>query len=306
MKNNTTRPVTESLERTRSTKSQYAKRVQPARKASVSKSSRRKVQSSDEDDMAADEAAMTAAFEHAAKAQDRRNRQTRATIAPQTSADNQDASDPDELRFWFNRPNEVRHRDDPCPGYVPTREELIALARHWAKERLDTALERFVAAFCGSDGSADMFLMAHASDRLHLIAKVIGEEACQKVIAQVEEKERRSLGDERWRIFLHGSEAEKYQVAMENCRRIEHEQSKPHFTASHIAKEVVELFPHLDRSEIEDALRLAGRLIEWGVVLRTPCDHEWVRDREDHRTERCIKCRAIREIKIEYQELSVV
>jgi hypothetical protein len=70
----------------------------------------------------------------------------------------------------------------PMPGYVPTKHELLLLARHWAEERTDIA--RFWSDY-GQVGSEDMRMDLYASHRLGRISDQVGEEEIRKIYEYV-------------------------------------------------------------------------------------------------------------------------
>jgi hypothetical protein len=88
-------------------------------------------------------------------------------------------------------------------AYPLTRDELLVLARHWAKEDLDLQLFFF---FTGCTGGIECRTMAYAGHRLRRIADLLGLDAVQRAVAEVEEEARRDIGDEEWRGFTGGTE----------------------------------------------------------------------------------------------------
>jgi hypothetical protein len=71
----------------------------------------------------------------------------------------------------------------PCPEYIPTRFELLLLARHWSRVLVD--LERWWAASdsVGSDETRQWF---YANERLNQITDLAGVDSVSKLFAEVE------------------------------------------------------------------------------------------------------------------------
>ena len=95
----------------------------------------------------------------------------------------------------------ARYSEEPVTTYPLTKDELRALAEHWAYTHLDCSV------FCclyGTVGSTDLRMWEYTEDRLKRIADILGEEEIEKVIAEVDEKMRQRLGDEVWTAFREG------------------------------------------------------------------------------------------------------
>ncbi len=94
-------------------------------------------------------------------------------------------------------------------GYPLTRCELLLLARQWAIEDLDPAVFYFVT---GSTGSTERHLRMLAGERLDCIAKLVGEEAVQQMIAHAEAEFAAWLGPDHWQVFCHGDKHARQRV----------------------------------------------------------------------------------------------
>jgi hypothetical protein len=94
----------------------------------------------------------------------------------------------------------------PCPDYVPTRYEVLELARHWYFELLD--LETY---FCyyATVGSDDWRIMAYAKRRLDRMAAALGMDAVEAVYKEVEAEFRKRMGDRDWDVCKQGSPEER-------------------------------------------------------------------------------------------------
>ena len=89
--------------------------------------------------------------------------------------------------------------------YAPTRHELIQLARYWVREDLRFVVDYYLFGFTSCSQSK---LVAFGGDRLRQLEKILGDEAVQTVVEQVEDEYRWSLGDKIWKIFKEGTRAE--------------------------------------------------------------------------------------------------
>ena len=78
-----------------------------------------------------------------------------------------------------------------CPGYVPTRHELLQLVRYWITEFL--RIETFFF-FEGQVGSADWRTSVYAVRRLNRIVGVLGREAVDAVVSDVKNEFRSASG----------------------------------------------------------------------------------------------------------------
>ncbi len=93
----------------------------------------------------------------------------------------------------------------PCPEFVPTRHEVLEIARYWGSELLDNQIYWFL---YGQTGSDEIRIMAFAEARLDRIAAILGTESVTAVWEQVEHKFREQLGDKLWDTFKNGNEDE--------------------------------------------------------------------------------------------------
>jgi hypothetical protein len=78
---------------------------------------------------------------------------------------------------------------EECAEYRPTRHEVRQLVRHWAKVRLDIALDWF---FYEMTGSREIRLGPYADARLARLEEVLGAEAVRQVVAEVEAEQKRT------------------------------------------------------------------------------------------------------------------
>lgn len=102
-------------------------------------------------------------------------------------------------------------------GFVPTRYELIQLAKHWAKVAID--IEYFW--FCYEQpSSSEIRLRPFAWRRVNRIADVLGDEAVQKAVDAAYEEYGKRQDARTWNIFLNGTPEERKALQDEIAREI--------------------------------------------------------------------------------------
>jgi hypothetical protein len=94
--------------------------------------------------------------------------------------------------------------------YKPTRHELKMLARYWAKTQLDIQVSWF---FYRQAGSTDIRLEPYAANRLRRLSEAIGREVVDALVKELQQDQRKKMGDEFWRVFIgEATEEEKARV----------------------------------------------------------------------------------------------
>ena len=96
--------------------------------------------------------------------------------------------------------------------YSPSRYELLQLARHWYKIYLDDAIFYLYSATSCSFGDR---LSAYARRRVARIVRTIGDDAVDEVIESLNQEARKRIGEDHWRIFVSGDEAEREKLVEE-------------------------------------------------------------------------------------------
>ena len=91
-----------------------------------------------------------------------------------------------------------------CPEYIPTRHELLELVRYWHDKLLGIQVDWF---FTGQSGSYESRMLAYAGRRLDRIATVIGKEATDKVVAEVEAACQKRMGADS-EVFIRENDEE--------------------------------------------------------------------------------------------------
>jgi hypothetical protein len=99
------------------------------------------------------------------------------------------------------------------PAYVPTRRELLELAKYWLTVIMEFHTDFFL---LGLTGSIESRTAAFAGCRLSDIESVLGSDAMQAVAERVEGKFRERLGDRLWDIFQNGTAAQVEEVRAES------------------------------------------------------------------------------------------
>jgi hypothetical protein len=103
------------------------------------------------------------------------------------------------------------------PEYVPTRHELLQLAKYWATLALDLQFDFFL---YGQTGSSEYRRDAFAKRRIGRIAEILGREDIDKVIDQVYEEYGKKQDARAWTIFMTGTPEEQEAFQDEIQRRI--------------------------------------------------------------------------------------
>jgi hypothetical protein len=133
----------------------------------------------------------------------------RETIAGQPAVEDESCRDGDGLGAWSGHGFTVGQVDEvnglgaeECEGYRPTRCELRQLARYWYQQRLDLQIRYFL---IGESSSTGWRLSSYSQRRLDRLAEILGAEAIDEVVAEVESDACERLGAEWWEIFKNGN-----------------------------------------------------------------------------------------------------
>jgi len=92
------------------------------------------------------------------------------------------------------------------PEFVPTRHELVQLAKYWATLDLDDLFDFFL---YGQTGSSEWRRVAFARRRICRIATVLGEEEVQKAVEEAEKEFSKTIDPRAWAIFKNGTPEER-------------------------------------------------------------------------------------------------
>ena len=121
--------------------------------------------------------------------------------------------DSEGLGFWGTDKFTVGYVDEvngpdsvEMPEFVPTRYELIQLAKYWANIAIDLNFYCFV---MGGEGTSDLRLQAFAKRRVGRIGKILGTEEINKIVDQAHEEYGRKQDPRAWAIFTNGTPEEK-------------------------------------------------------------------------------------------------
>ena len=86
----------------------------------------------------------------------------------------------------------------PCPDFVPTRHELRELTKYWADRVLYLSMIFFYDEKIGSDESR---LIQYGLRRVNHVIELLGRDAVQDVLSEVEEEYKRRMGEKDWGVF---------------------------------------------------------------------------------------------------------
>lgn len=131
--------------------------------------------------------------------------------------------DSEGLGFWGNEAfavGYVKEINGPycmeMPEFVPTRYELIQLAKYWATLDLDLEFDFFL--YCQT-GSSDYRRGAFARRRVRRIADILGKGEVDKLIDEVYEEYDKKHDARAWAIFMTGTPEEQEAFQDEIQRR---------------------------------------------------------------------------------------
>jgi hypothetical protein len=91
------------------------------------------------------------------------------------------------------------------PEFVPTKHELIEIAKYWFQRRLDNRFWFFETA---QTGSSEWRTNVYAVRRINRMAEIVPEQELDQAIEEVERdfKQERKISDEDWDIFKNGTQ----------------------------------------------------------------------------------------------------
>jgi hypothetical protein len=103
------------------------------------------------------------------------------------------------------------------PEFVPTRHELIEVAKYWLHRLLDNRLWFFET---GQSGSSEWRTNVYANRRINRIAEILPEQELNQAIEEVERdfKQDKKISDNDWNIFKNGT-MEQWRSFQENFWR---------------------------------------------------------------------------------------
>ena len=100
------------------------------------------------------------------------------------------------------------------PEFVPTRHELIQIAKYWYLRQLDNDFYFFVFA---QTGSSEWRENAYANRRINRIAEILPEQELNQAIEEVERDFKQDkISDADWDIFKNGTQ-EQWKSFQEKC-----------------------------------------------------------------------------------------
>jgi hypothetical protein len=132
--------------------------------------------------------------------------------------------DSEGLGFWGNQGFTVGYVDEvngpnsvEMPDFMPTRYELIQLAKYWATIVIDLRFDYFL---YGQTGSSEYRRSVFAKRRIARIAEILGQEEVNKMIDHAYEEYGKNQNARAWSIFLNGTPEEQEAFQDEIQQRI--------------------------------------------------------------------------------------
>ena len=96
-------------------------------------------------------------------------------------------------------------------AFVPTRHELLLLARYWAERAVGTEFKVFLTA---QTGSTEIRIQPYAWARINRIGSLLGD-CVEKIVEEVYEQFGTHQNSRFWQAFLHGTKEERNAVQLE-------------------------------------------------------------------------------------------
>ena len=92
------------------------------------------------------------------------------------------------------------------PEFVPTKEEVIHIAKYWVRRRLEVRFWVFKFEQCSR---SEWVEGRYALNRIDRIAEILPEQELNKAIDEVEHDFKHDIGDDVWDIFTNGTEEQR-------------------------------------------------------------------------------------------------
>jgi hypothetical protein len=89
------------------------------------------------------------------------------------------------------------------PEFVPTKEEVIHLAKYWVRRRLQVRFWVFNFEQCSRSEWCEE---RYALNRIDQIAEILPEQELNQAIKEAERDFKQDIGDDVWEIFKNGTE----------------------------------------------------------------------------------------------------
>ncbi len=103
------------------------------------------------------------------------------------------------------------------PSFVPTRHELVQLAKYWASVRMDLDFSHFID---GQTGSSEIRLGPFASRRIARIAAALGEDEVAKAVNEAYDEFGKRCDPRTWKVFREGTPEEQKTLQAEIAREM--------------------------------------------------------------------------------------
>jgi len=111
------------------------------------------------------------------------------------------------------------------PQFVPTKHELIQIAKYWFQRLLNI---QFWFSATGQSGSSEWREAAYARRRINRMAEILPEQELNQAIEEVERdfKQERKISDEDWDIFNNGTHEQRMLYQERFWREVESQNSE--------------------------------------------------------------------------------
>jgi hypothetical protein len=141
---------------------------------------------------------------------------------PQTpNSDNSSLGQYTNGAFTVGSVDEVNGRGaQEVPAFIPTRNELVELAKYWAKVAIEAEFFGFIYA---CSGSTEIRLIPFAWRRVDRIADCVGEDEVGNAVEEVYEELAKTRDVRTWQIFRNGTPEERQAIQDEVAECIERE-----------------------------------------------------------------------------------
>jgi hypothetical protein len=142
------------------------------------------------------------------------------------------SADSEGLGAWGNERFVIGHvpevnGSEACevPQFVPTKHELIQIAKYWFQRRLDNDFYLFV---FGQTGSSEWRTNVYANRRINRIADILPEQELNQSIEEVEHdfKQEHKISDADWDVFKNGTQEQRMLYQERFWREVESQNSE--------------------------------------------------------------------------------
>jgi len=87
-----------------------------------------------------------------------------------------------------------------CPSFVPTRHELLHLAKYWIERQIDVDFFTF---HTGCSGSTEWRIAQYSTRRIQRLARILGHSAIRAIYDEIGSEFSEQFGESAWEAFCH-------------------------------------------------------------------------------------------------------